>query len=178
MRKAAVGDDFTYDEEPEHQCGNRQFEEFLSDEQRDLMVECLALYGLPTREIIRITGASGRTVARTMQRLGIQRTKPERLSASRKRHSQRLVEVLTEYYALQEVTLDSLNRIARRNGLPLEKLLDLVREHVSPSRWAIRTCLACGQPALTSSPSDRYCPNCKKKVKKVREGISGAAIYE
>ncbi len=150
---------------------------FLSEE-RDLLVKRLAACGLPTREIVRITDASSRTVARTMQRLGIQRTKPERFSSSRKRHTQRLVEVLTEYYALQEVTLDSLNQIARRNGLPIEKLLTLIREHVSPSRWAIRPCLACEQPALTSSPSDRYCPNCKKKVKKAREGMEETAIYE
>lgn len=173
-----MGDDFSYDEGPEDQGGNRQFGEFLSDEQRDLMVECLALYGLPTREIIRITGASGRTVARTAQRLGIQRQKLERLLSSRKRHSQRLVEVFTEYYALQEVTLDSMNRIAMRNGLSLEKLLRLFREHISPSRWAIRSCLACGQDALTSSPADRYCPSCKKKVKKTREGTDEALIYE
>jgi len=173
-----VLEDLTFDDESENQDRPDLTVEFLPEVERDLVIKHLAACGLPTREIVRITGASGRTVARAMQRLGIKREKPEKLPSPRKRHAQRLAEILTQYYALQEVTLDSLNQLARRNGLSLEKLLHLVREHVSPSRWAIRTCLACGQSALTSSPSDRYCPSCKKKVKKVREGMDDTTIYE
>lgn len=152
--------------------------EFLSDEERDLLVKRLAACGLPTREVIRITGASGRTVARTMQRWGIRRKRPDDLRSSRKGHARHLGEILGQYYELTEVTLDALDQLARENGLFLKIFVGLIREHVSPSRWAIRICLSCEQPALTTSPADRYCPLCKKKVKKARSGMEDSAIYE
>jgi len=176
--RAAISDDPEFEDEPEERFSGEPTGELLAEADRDLLIKRLARLGLPTREIIRITGASGRTVARTMQRLGIERKKPERFSSSGKRHAQRLIEILTQYYALQKVTLDSLDQLAKGNGISLEKLLDLIREHVSPSRWAIRSCLACSQSALTSSPSDRYCPMCKKEVKKAREGMENSAIYQ
>ena len=175
--RAAIQDDAGFDDEPEEQLSGEPTGELLSEEDRDLLIKRLAGLSLPTREIIRITGASGRTVARAMQRLGILRKKPEKFRSLGKRHAQRLVDILTQYYSLEEVTLDSLHQLARVNGISLEKLLNLVRAHVSPARWAIRTCLACGQSALTSSPSDRYCATCKKKVKKVRKGLEDSAIY-
>ena len=150
----------------------------VSDEERDLLVNRLSSCGLPNREIVEIAGTSSRTVARKMQRLGIKRKKPERYSTLRKRHEQRLIEILTQYYSLQEVTLDSLDLLARKNSLHLKNLLDLIRENVSPSRWAIRNCLSCGKSALTSSPCDRYCSTCKKKVKKARECMNDPVIYE
>src|SRR5574341_1047415 len=82
------------------------------------------------------------------------------------RRAQRLADVLGEYYALNEITLDSLDRLAGKHGLSVKELFDLIRENVSPSRWAIRARLACGQSALTSSPSDRYCSTCKSTVRK------------
>lgn len=113
-----------------------------------------------------------------MQRWGITRKKPERHSSPKKRHDQRLIEILTQYYTFNEVTLDSLDQLARENGLTFRKLINLIQEHVSPSRWAVRNCLACGQSALTASPADRYCPVCKKKIKKDRKGLEEAAIYK
>jgi len=162
------------EDEPEEEIAA----ELFSEEDRDLLIKRLWALGLHTREMVRITGASPRTVARTLQRLGLQRKKPERFPTSRKRRAQRLFEILTQYYALKEVTLDLLVQLAKNNGIPLRKLLDLIREHVSPSRWAIRSCLACGQSALTSSPSDRYCSTCKRRVKKMRDGMDETAIYE
>lgn len=150
----------------------------FQDDERDILVKRLAACGLPTREIVRLTGTSSRTVARILQRQGIRRKKPEPRSTHRKHHSRRLPEILNAYFALEEVTLGTLEQIAREHGITLKKLCDLIREHVSPSRWAVRPCLACGQTALTSSPSDRYCPACKKKVKKTREGLEGNAIYD
>jgi hypothetical protein len=152
--------------------------ELFSEEDRDLIINRLLSLGLHTREMVRVTGASPRTVARILQKLGIQRKKPERFPSTRKRRAQRIVEILTQYYALKEVTLDSLVLLARQNGLSFRKLLNLIRENVTSSRWAMRLCLNCNQPALTSSPSDRYCPMCKKKVKKAREGLEDTAIYE
>lgn len=145
---------------------------------RDLLVRRLAACGLPTREIVRISGTSTRTVARIMQRFGLLRKRHERLPSSRKRHTQRLTEILTHYYALKEITIDSLEQIARQHGLPLKKLFDLIREHVSPSRWAMRTCLKCEELTLTPSPAARYCPTCKEKVKKARSSMDDDAIYE
>ncbi len=152
--------------------------EFFSEEDRDLVINRLLSLGIHTREMVEITGAFPRTVARILQKLGVQRKKPEKFPITRKRRVQRLVEILTEYYALKEVTLDLLDQLARENGLSFRKLLDLSRGNVSPSRWAIRLCLACGQSALTSSPSDRYCATCRKKVKKAREGLEDTTIYE
>lgn len=149
----------------------------VSDEERDLLVKRLANCGLPTREIVRITGVSSRTAARIMQRWGIKRRKPDQFPF-RKRITRSLVETLGQYYALKEISLDALDQLARKNRLSLKKLFDMIREHVSPSRWAIRSCLACSQPALTSSPADRYCPACKKKVKKTRSGMDDNTIYE
>jgi len=148
------------------------------DKDRDLLVKRLAACGLPTREIVRITGTSTRTVARIMQRFGLLRKRPERLPSSRKRHTQRLTDILTHYYALKEVTLDSLEQLARQQGITLRKLFALIREHVSPLHWAIRTCLACGKSTLTPSPAARYCPACKKKIKKTRVGMDDDSIYE
>ncbi len=178
MTRKITEKDRNFDDEPLENSGRELAGELLSDQERDLLIKRLTACGLPTQEIVRITGASGRTVARSMQRLGLKRKKPERCSSSRKRHDQRLIEILTQYYALHELTLDSLDQLTCENGLTLRKLLNLIQEHVSPSRWAIRPCLSCSQPALTSSPSDRYCPTCKKKVKKVREGMDDAEIYE
>lgn len=174
----ALGDD-PIDEGDMNEEADRETSdgEFLSEEERDLLVKRLAACGLPTREIIWITGASGRTVARIMQRWGVQRKKPERILFSKKRNTQRFIEILAQYYALPIITLDSLDQLASGNELSLKKLLDLVRKHVSPFHWAIRSCLVCDQPALTSSPSDRYCPRCKKGVKKVRESLEDGAIY-
>jgi hypothetical protein len=152
--------------------------QIFSGEERDLLIKRLAACGLPTREMVRITGASPRTVARIMQKLGIQRKKPERFPPSRKRRAQRLFEILTQFYALKEPTLDSLIHLARNNGISLGKLLNLIREQVSPPRWAIRSCLSCEQPSLTSSPSDRYCQSCKKKMRKARECTDDSAIYD
>ncbi|MFZ5862372.1 MAG: hypothetical protein ACOYXR_06010 [Nitrospirota bacterium] len=152
--------------------------QLFSDEERDLLVKRLALCGLPTREIVRITAASGRTVARIIQRWGIRRPRPGYRSVARMRRAQRLTEILTGYYALNEVTLDSLDRLAREHGLSVKELFDLIRENVSPSRWAIRACLACGQVALTSSAADRYCLACKGTVKKARGKVDEAVLYE
>lgn len=152
--------------------------QLFTDEERDLLVKCLALCGLPTREIVRITAASGRTVARIIQRWGIRRPSPEHRSVPRMRRAQRLAEILTAYYALNEITLDSLDRLAREHGFSVKELFDLIRENVSPSRWAIRACLACGQSALTSSPADRYCSACKSTVKKARGKVDEAVLYE
>ncbi|NKE72816.1 hypothetical protein [Candidatus Manganitrophus noduliformans] len=150
----------------------------LSEEERTLLVEYLLVENLPPREIIRVAGVSSRTVSRVMQRLGLRRRNVGRVSSSRKRHTQRLHEILSQYYALEEVTLDALDQLAGGNDLSLKVLLDLIREHVSPSRWAIRACLGpCGQPALTPSPGDRYCPACKKKIKKDRMGIQEDMLY-
>lgn len=150
----------------------------LSDEERDLLVKRLAACGLPTREIARITGTSGRTVARIMQRGGITRKIGDGFNPVKKGYARSLPEILRQYYGLEEVTLDSLSRLAGENSLPLKSLLDLVRENVSPSCWAIRPCLGpCGQSVLTSSPADRYCLKCKIKVKKDRKGIREDEIY-
>jgi hypothetical protein len=150
----------------------------LQDDDRDILVKRLAACGLPTRDIVRLTGTSSRTAARILQRQGIRRKKTAPNSTTKKHHSRRLPEILNAYFALEEVTLGTLEQIAREHGIGLKKLCDLIREHVSPSRWAVRSCLACGQTALTSSPADRYCPACKKKVKKTREGLEGNAIYD
>jgi transposase len=150
----------------------------LQDDERDILVKRLAACGLPTREIVRLTGTSSRTVARILQRQGIRRKKAEPHSTPGKRYSRRLTEILNAYFALEEVTLGTLEQIAREYGITLKKLCDLVREHVSPSRWAIRNCLACGQCALTSSPGDRYCRECKRKVKKTRQRMDETVIYE
>lgn len=152
--------------------------QLFPDEERDLLVKRLALCGLPTREIVRMTGASGRSVARIIQRWGIRRPKPKHRTAQRMRRAQRLTDVLGEYYALDEITLDSLDRLAREYGLSVKELFDLIRENVSPSRWAIRACLACGQLALTSSGADRYCSACKSTVKKARGKMDEAGLYE
>ncbi len=150
----------------------------FADKDRDLLVKRLATCGLPTREIVRITGTSTRTVARIMQRFGLLRKSHERLPSSRKRHTQRLTEILTHYYALKEITLDSMEQLARQHGLALKKLFDLIREHVSPLRWAMRACLKCQELTLTPSPAARYCLACKKKVRKAREGMDDESIYE
>ena len=165
-----ASDDESTDPEPGPQL--------FPDDERDLLVKRLALCGLPTREIVRITAASGRTVARIIQRWGIRRPRPEHRTVPRMRRAQRVAEILTGYYALDEITLDSLDRLARTHGLSVKELFDLIRENVSPSRWAIRACLACGQPALTSSPGDRYCMACKNTVKKARGKLDEAALYE
>jgi hypothetical protein len=150
----------------------------FSDEERDLLVKRLATCGLPPREIVGVTGVSSRTAARIMQRLGIKRKKPVQFYPFKKRSPRSLPEILGQYYALKEITLDSLDQLARRNGFPLKKLFDMIREHISPSRWAIRSCIACNQPTLSSSPADRYCPACKKKVMRTRVGMDDATIYE
>jgi len=162
----------------EEENRRHQKPEILSEEERTLLVEYLLVENLPPREIVRIAGVSSRTVSRVMQRLGIRRGDPGKRSSSRKRHAQRLHEILSQYYALEEVTLDVLNQLAGENDLFLKMLLDLIQEHVSPSRWAIRACLACGASAVTPSPADRYCPACRNKVKKIREKIDDRAIYE
>lgn len=152
--------------------------EFLSEEERDLFVKRLAACDLPTREIIWITGASGRTVARVMQRWGISRKRSDGSFSIKRVYTRCLPEVLRQYYDLKETTLDSLDHLARRNRYSLKALFDLIRENVSPSRWAIRSCLgSCGQSVLTQSPADRYCPTCKIKVKKDRKGIREDEIY-
>ncbi|MEW6682564.1 MAG: hypothetical protein AB1451_06530 [Nitrospirota bacterium] len=152
--------------------------QLFTDDERDLLVRRLALCGLPTREIVRITAASGRTVARIIQRWGIRRPRPEHRTVARMRRTQRLGEVLAGYYTLNEITLDSLDRLAREHGLSVKELFDLIRENVSPSRWVIRTCLACGQSALTSSAADRYCSACKGTVKKARGKVDETVLYE
>ncbi len=162
------------DEPPDPESAPQLF----SDEERDLLVKRLALCGLPTREIIRVTAASGRTVARIIQRWGIRRPRPEHRTVPRMRRAQRLADVLGEYYALNEITLDSIDRLARTHGLSVKELFDLIRENISPSRWAIRACLACGQSALTSSPADRYCLACKNTVKRARGKMDEASLYE
>ncbi|GEM_PF-5785320 len=167
-------DQSTSIDEPEDQSKPGSGYLHLSGKQRDHLIKRLALFSLPTREIVRLTGMSSRTVARTLQRLGIKRKKFDVLMFpfSRKQQTRHLMEILTQYYALNHyVLLDSLHHLAKRNGISLKKLFDLIRQHVSPSRWAIRSCLACGQPALTSGPADRYCVKCKKRVKKAHGGL-------
>lgn len=173
MQEASISD-----EDLEERDEEKLIEGFLSDEERDLLVKRLAACSLPTREIVRIAAASGRTVARVMQRWGIKGRRGDRFHSSRQGYSPSLPEILGEYYALQEVTLDAIDQLAVKNGLSLKKLFDLLRECISPFRWAIRSCLACEQTVLTSSPADRYCPACKKKVKRVRSGMGENAIYE
>lgn len=151
--------------------------EFLSEEERDLLVKRLAACGLPPREIVWITGTSGRTVARIMQRWGITRKKPDNFR-SRQKEVQYLGKILSQYYVLKEITLDAVELLAEENDLSLKKLFDLIREYVSPSRWAIRNCLACNQPALTSSPANRYCTSCRKKVKKNRKSLQEEMLYQ
>ncbi|MFQ5779152.1 MAG: hypothetical protein ACE5HN_00030 [Nitrospiria bacterium] len=167
-----------FDEEPEDQEREEAAGELFSEEERDLLVGRLASRSIPTREIVRTTAASGRTVARIMQRWGIRRKEPEGVSLHCRGYSRQLAGILGGYYALEEVTLDSLDRLAGENGLSLKNLFDLIREHVSPSRWAVRTCLACSQLAVTSSSAGRYCPACKKKVRKDRRGMEEGVIYE
>lgn len=175
MKSIAMQEDFVSGEDLEKGDEEESIEGFLSDEERDLLVKRLAPCGLPTREIVRVTGASGRTVARIMQRWGIKRKETNEV---RKGPAGHLPYVLGHYYALEEVTLDTLEQLARGNGLSLKRLFCLLAEHISPSRWAIRNCLACDLPALTSSPADRYCPVCKRKVKKNRKGIDEFLFYE
>lgn len=140
------------------------------NEERDLLIKELAEYGLPTWETVRITGASGRTVARVIQRLGVHRKKPERILFSKKRNTQLLIEILVQYYALPTITVDSLDRLARGNGLPLKNSWIWCRKMFPHSIGRSDLVWSCGQSALTSSPSDRYCPRCKKRVKKGGRG--------
>lgn len=151
-------------------------EAFLSEEERDLLVKYLARDSFPLGEIAEIAGVSTRTATRILQRLGVRRRRP--VPSSRGCHARRLSEILTRYYALEEVTPDALWQLAREEGLSMKALFRLIEEHVSPSRWAIRACLACGGSAVTPSPADRYCPACRNKVKKIREKIDDRAIYE
>lgn len=174
---AVMQDDPIDDGDAEDGCEKASPGEFLSDEGRDLLVKRMVTCGLPTREIVRVTGASGRTVARIMQRWGIKRKESNDFCSYGRGHARRLDEILGQYYTLSEATLDTLEQLARGNGLSLKRLFGLLGEHVSPSRWAIRNCLTCGQPALTSSPAERYCPTCKRKIKKNRKGIQEDAIY-
>lgn len=172
-------DDSVEEGNGEDECGESSIGEILSDEERDLLVKRLASYGLPTREIIWITGTSGRTVARVMQRWGVTRKRPDGFRSFRKGYSRCLPEILRRYYDLKEVTLDTLDHLARGSELSLKLFLNLIRENVSPSRWAIRTCLgSCGQSTLTPSPAERYCLTCKKKIKKDRKNIDNSAIHE
>lgn len=145
----------------------------LSGKQRERLIKRLALFGLPNREIVRISGASSRTVARTLQQMGIRRRRPEvrPFPSPKKRRGRHRMEILLQYYALKEVLLSSIYQLAGESGLPLEKLFGLIRQNVSPSQWAIRSCLACGQPVLTSGPSERFCPACKKRVRQSQRGV-------
>lgn len=182
MKSPEVQDDKNSLDQFEDQSKGGKGSFHLSPNWRDRLIKRLADCGLPCREIVLLSGASSRTVARTLQRLGIRRKKYElpQYPSHRKRHAKSLETILTQYYGIpfDELQLDSLHQLARRNGISLKKLFDLIRQHVSPSRWAIRTCLHCNQPAVTSSPADRYCQLCRKKLKKAREGLEDGAIYE
>lgn len=144
---------------------------FLSGKEQDRLVKVLARYELPSRDIAEIAGVSARTVTRTMQRLGI---RPKGRSGRLRRivlDPSRIASILTRYFALEEPTLDTLNQLARENDLSLKALFDLIREEVSPARWSLRPCPACGVATPTPSPADRYCPACKKQGEKDRDGI-------
>jgi len=66
-------DDKTFLDEYEDQRDEQSGYLRLTPKQRDCLIKRLATYGLPTREIVRLTGTSSRTVARTLQRLGLKR---------------------------------------------------------------------------------------------------------
>lgn len=148
---------------------------------RDLLIKRLAFFGLPTREIVRLTGLSGRTVTRTLQRMGFQRKKPEKRSfpPARKRHVARLGELLIQFDVQKDrIGLDILYYLARENGLSLKEMFDLMRKHFSPSSWAIRSCPSCGRHTATASAADRYCPACKKQIGRACRRMADSAIYE
>jgi hypothetical protein len=176
--KTAIGDDPIDEDADEETEEETSVGELISEEERDLLVKRLAACGLPTREIVWISGASGRTVARVMQRWGIVRKRSDGFPTIKTGYARGLPDILRQYYIVKEVTLDSLQYLAKENSISLKRLLDLIRENVSPSRWAIRSCLGtCGQFVLTSSPADRYCITCKIKLKKNRKGIREDEIY-
>lgn len=134
----------------------------LPSKEQDRLVKVLARHELPSRDIAEIAGISPRTVARTMRRLGI---RPKGRSGRRRRivlDSSRIASILTRYFALEGPTLDALSRLARENDLSLKVLFDLIREEVSPARWSLRPCPACGVATPTPSPADLYCPACKE----------------
>jgi len=122
---------------------------FLSSGERKLLVKALARYELPSRDIAEIVGVSIRTVARTMQRLGI---RAKGRSGRRRRFvldPSRIASILTRYFSLEAPTLDALNQLARENNLSIKALFDLIREEASPSRWSLRPCPGCGQTTPT-----------------------------
>jgi len=174
MSVSEVQDDNTFLDEIEDRHEEGPDYLHLSSKRRERLIKRLANCGLPTREIVRLSGISSRTVARTLQRLGTKRKRYEvpPYPFPRKRQAKRMEGILTQYYAIDEHHLNSLHHLARGNGISLKKLFDLIRKHVSPSRWAVRTCLVCGQPALTPSPKDRTCPACRKEQKEARGGIN------
>lgn len=71
----------------------------LSGKQRERLIKRLACFGLPNREIVRISGASSRTVARTLQQMGIRRRRPEvqPFPSPRKRRGRHRLEILFQY---------------------------------------------------------------------------------
>lgn len=173
MRSMSDGQhDHTKRDEGEDLGAHRSAHLSIAGHPRDSLIRRLALVGLPTREIVRLIGTPSRTITRILRRLGVKRTRAEiKFSPPPRRQSRRLGTILSQYYALDKVDLDALHQLARRNNLSLGKLFGFIREHVSPARWAMRTCLACSQSTLTSSPAERYCASCRKKVKKVSRGF-------
>lgn len=144
---------------------------FPSAKERDRLVKALARYALPSRDIAEIAGVSTRTIARTMQRLGI---RPKGRSGRRRRvvlDPLQIASILSRYFALEEPTLYALNQLARENDLSLKALFDLIREEVSPSRWSPRPCPGCGQTTPTPSPANPHCPACRKHGERDRGGI-------
>lgn len=75
MNGPEVQDDKTFLDEHEDRRDEQSGYLHLTAKQRDCLIKRLATCGLPTREIVRLTGTSSRTVARTLQRLGLKRKK-------------------------------------------------------------------------------------------------------
>jgi len=128
-------------------------------------------HGRPTREIVWLSCNSSWTVARTLQRLGIKRNKHELLQypSPWKRPANRLMRILTQHYALDEVLLGSLHQLARGNASHLKSSL--------PDPGACLTLplchsyLSCQWPADPSFQSKRPLLSCLHKAK--QEGPGG-----
>jgi uncharacterized paraquat-inducible protein A len=85
--------------------------------------------------------------------------------------------LLTSYYQADDLTLSALRWLAHEHGLSLKKFLDLIQQHITPPKGAIRTCPGCGAAPLTASPTESYCVNCQKKLKRNRGQVADEMVY-